>query len=62
MSESAKRAGAEEIKCGRKEKKAAERKLREEMAQAGFDTEGRPSKRNGKCRTASNNGCIVISI
>ncbi len=49
MSESAKRAGAEEIKCGRKEKKAAERKLREEMAQAGFDTEGRPSKRNGKC-------------
>ena len=49
MSESAKRASAEEIKCGRKEKKAAERKLREEMAQAGFDTEGRPSKRNGKC-------------
>ncbi len=49
MSEPAKRLSGKEIKKKRKEKKAAERKLREEAERAGFETDRRPSKPNAKC-------------
>ncbi len=52
MNEHRKRMDGEGIKRKRKEKKAAERKLREEAERAGFETDRGPSKPNVKCRYA----------